>query len=58
MASIKPPYALVAIALAPYLAHRIGLRVLIGAMEYYAAVGVGLIYIFVVAHFFPATSTT
>ena len=54
MAAIKPPYALVAIALAPYLARRIGVRALIGAVEYYVAAAVGLAYVALVVAAFPA----
>jgi hypothetical protein len=53
MAAIKPPYALVAIALAPYLAGRIGVRALFGAVEYYVAAALGLAYVALVASAFP-----
>jgi hypothetical protein len=54
MAAIKPPYALVAVALAPYLAGRIGVRALIGAVEFTVAAAVGLAYVALVATAFPA----
>ncbi len=54
MAAIKPPYALVAIALTPYLAGRIGVRALFGAVEFYVAAAVGLAYVALVATAFPA----
>ena len=54
MAAIKPPYALVAIAVAPYLWRRIGLRGLIGSAEYYFAAAVGLVYLAMVPWGFPA----
>ena len=53
MAAIKPPYALVVIALTPYLMRRIGLLALVGAIEFYAAAAVGLAYVALVARFFP-----
>ncbi len=53
MVAIKPPYALIAIAVTPYLARRIGLLALIGAVEFYAAAAVGLAYVALVALFFP-----
>ncbi|MGD0641288.1 MAG: hypothetical protein ABSC22_11120 [Roseiarcus sp.] len=37
MVAIKPPYALIAVALAPYLASRIGVAALLRALEYYVA---------------------
>jgi hypothetical protein len=54
MAAIKPPYALVAIALAPYLAGRIGVRAPFGAVEYYVAAALGLAYAALVVTAFPA----
>jgi hypothetical protein len=54
MAAIKPPYVLVAIAVAPYLWRRIGLRGLIGSAEYYFAAAVGLVYLAIVPWGFPA----
>lgn len=53
MAAIKPPYALVALAVVPYLLGRIGLRALFGCIEFYVATAVGLAYVAVVARFFP-----
>jgi len=53
MAAIKPPYALVAIALTPYLIRRIGVLALIGSIEFYAAAAVGLAYVALVASVFP-----
>ncbi len=53
MVAIKPPYALVAIALAPYLVQRIGVLALIGAVEFYAPAAVGLAYVALVASAFP-----
>ena len=54
MAAIKPPYALVAIAVAPYLWRRIGLRALLGSAEYYFAAAVGVVYLAIVPWGFPA----
>jgi len=54
MAAIKPPYALVVLAVLPYLWRRIGLRRLIGSIEYYVAAAVGLIYVASVPWAFPA----
>jgi hypothetical protein len=54
MAAVKPPYVLVAIAVAPYLWRRIGLRGLIGSTEYYFAAAVGLVYVAMVGWGFPA----
>ncbi len=53
MAAIKPPYALVAIALMPYLMKRTGVLALIGSIEFYAAAAVGLAYVALVASVFP-----
>ena len=54
MAAIKPPYALAALALAPYLAARIGLRGLMTSLEFYVAAAVGLVYALVTLALFPA----
>ena len=54
MAAIKPPYALVGVALALYLTARIGWRAVLRAPEYYAAAAVGLVYVASVGLFFPA----
>ena len=54
MAVIKPPYVLVAIAVAPYVWRRIGLRGLIGSAEYYFAAAVGVAYLAIVPWGFPA----
>jgi len=54
MAAIKPPYVLVAIAVAPYVWRRIGLRGLIGSAEYYFAAAVGVAYLAIVPWGFPA----
>jgi len=53
MAAIKPPYALVAIVLLPYLVHRAGFVPLLKAVEYYVAAAFGLAYVAVVPHAFP-----
>lgn len=53
MAAIKPPYALVALAVVPYLARRIGVRALFGCLELYVATAFGLAYLALVARFFP-----
>jgi len=53
MAAIKPPYALVAIVLLPYLVRRIGVVPLLKAVEYYVAAALGLAYVAVVPHAFP-----
>jgi hypothetical protein len=53
MAAVKPPYALVAVALAPYLVSRIGVRALVGAVEFTVAAAVGLAYVALVASAFP-----
>jgi hypothetical protein len=57
MAAIKPPYALVGVALALYLISRIGWRVVSRAPEYYAAAAVGLAYVAGVGLFFPTYVT-
>jgi hypothetical protein len=54
MASIKPPYALAAMALAPYLAARLGPRALFSSVEYYVAALVGIGYALATVLFFPA----
>ncbi|HEY1945269.1 MAG TPA: hypothetical protein VGH40_24395 [Roseiarcus sp.] len=53
MAIIKPPYALVALAVAPYLIRRIGFRAALSCSEFYVAGASGLIYVALVAHAFP-----
>jgi hypothetical protein len=53
MAAIKPPYALVAIVLLPYLVRRAGIVPLMKAVEYYAAAAVGLAYLAFVPRAFP-----
>ena len=53
MAAIKPPYALVAIALLPYLVRRVGLAELFRGVEYCAAIALGLAYVAIVPVFFP-----
>ncbi len=53
MAVVKPPYALVAIAIAPYLARRIGLRALFGCVEFYVAGAIGLAYVALIGKAFP-----
>jgi hypothetical protein len=58
MAAIKPPYALVALACAPYLGWRIGLRQLFACLEFYVAAATGGVYIVLVVTLFPAFFTT
>ncbi len=53
MAAIKPPYALVAIVLLPYLVRRIGVARLLKAVEYYVAAAIGLAYVAAVPQAFP-----
>ena len=53
MAAIKPPYALVAIVLLPYLVRRAGIVGLLRAVEYYVAAALGLAYVAVVPQAFP-----
>jgi hypothetical protein len=53
MATIKPPYILVAFALAPYLWRRAGLRAWFGSIEYYCAAAIGLAYIAFIPLGFP-----
>ena len=53
MAAIKPPYALVAIVLLPYLVRRAGVAPLLKAVEYYVAAAIGLAYVAIVPHAFP-----
>jgi hypothetical protein len=53
MAIIKPPYALVAIALLPYLVRRAGVAALLRGTEYYAATALGLAYVALVPLAFP-----
>jgi hypothetical protein len=54
MAIIKPPYALVAILLLPYLLRRAGVVALLKGVEYYAAAALGLVYVALVPLAFPA----
>jgi hypothetical protein len=54
MAAIKPPYALIGVGVALYLARRVGWRAVLRAPEYYAATAIGLIYVASIGHFFPA----
>jgi len=54
MAAIKPPYALVAIVLLPYLVRRAGIVALLKSVEYYAAAALGLAYVALVPIAFPA----
>jgi hypothetical protein len=53
MAVIKPPYALVAIILLPYLVRRAGAVPLLKAVEYYVAAAIGLAYVAAVPLAFP-----
>ena len=53
MAIIKPPYALVALAVMPYLIRRLGFRATLICPELYVAAAAGLIYVALVAHYFP-----
>ena len=53
MAAIKPPYALIGLLLAVFVARRAGWRAALWAPEYYAAAVVGLAYIASVGPFFP-----
>jgi len=53
MAVVKPPYALVAIVLLPYLVRRAGFAPIAKAVEYYVAAAFGLAYVAVVPHAFP-----
>ncbi len=53
MAAIKPPYALIGLLLAAFVARRTGLRAVVNAPEYYAAAAVGLAYVASVGPFFP-----
>jgi hypothetical protein len=53
MAAIKPPYALVAIVLLPYLVRRAGVVPLLKAVEYWVAAAFGLAYIAAVPRAFP-----
>jgi hypothetical protein len=54
MVAIKPPYALIAVALAPYLAARIGLATLMRALEYYVAAACLAAYAALTIWRFPA----
>ena len=53
MAAIKPPYALVAIILLPYLARRAGPVALVKGVEYYVAAALGIAYVALVPVAFP-----
>ena len=53
MAAIKPPYALVAIVLLPYLVRRAGVAALLKAVEYCVAAAFGLAYVAAVPRAFP-----
>ena len=53
MAAIKPPYALIGVLTALYLATRLGWRAVLKAPEYYAAAALGLVYVACVGPFFP-----
>jgi hypothetical protein len=53
MGVIKPPYALVALILLPYLVRRAGIVPLLKAVEYYVAAAFGLAYVAAVPHAFP-----
>ena len=57
MAIIKPPYALVAIALLPYLVRRAGALALLKGLEFYTAAALGLAYVALVPLAFPAYVT-
>jgi hypothetical protein len=54
MIAIKPPYALVMIAIAPYLIARLGWRPLFRMVELYAAGALGLVFVAATWLFFPA----
>ena len=53
MAAIKPPYALTAIAILPYLVVRLGVAARSAAIEYGAAAALGLAYVAMVPIDFP-----
>ncbi len=53
MAAVKPPYALIGVFVALYLARQIGFRRVLGALEYYAAAAVGLAYLALTPRLFP-----
>ncbi len=53
MAAIKPPYALVAVAVLPYLVVRLGFAARAAAVEYGAAAALGLAYVAMVPIVFP-----
>jgi hypothetical protein len=53
MAAIKPPYALIGVGVALYLARRVGWRTVLRAPEYYAATVIGLVYVASIGPFFP-----
>jgi hypothetical protein len=57
MIAIKPPYALVLIAIAPYLVARLGWRSLFGMVEFYVAGAVTLVFVAATWFFFPAYFT-
>ncbi len=54
MAAIKPPYALIGAAVAPYLTWRIGFRNLLGAIEYHVAAAFLIAYAALTIWRFPA----
>ncbi len=54
MVAIKPPYALIAVALAPYLASRVGVGALLRAIEYYVAAAFLAAYAALTIWRFPA----
>ena len=54
MAAIKPPYALVGVALALYLSSPLGFRAVLRSPEYYAAAGWASFMSPAVAPLFPA----
>ena len=54
MAAIKPPYAVIGVGVALYLARRVGWRAVLRAPEYYAATVIGLVYVASIGPFFPA----
>ena len=53
MAAIKPPYALIGLMLAGFVAIRVGTRTVLKAPEYCAAAAVGLAYVASVGPLFP-----
>jgi hypothetical protein len=54
MVAIKPPYALIGVAAASYVAWRAGLAMLLGAIEYYVAAALLLAYAALTIGRFPA----